>query len=592
MEIEEPRIIGRQPALDKQEVWPVDHILEGKYKVVELLEVTWRSEVYLVQELQPPYYTLVAKRLKVDKIGNDDSRTRFEREIIVLRKLSHQCVLSLHDSKTTGLDRYFVTEYADTGTLKDYLADRADSKLGAGNALDIALSVCQGLEAAHRKGIVHRDVKPGNIFLFSQRDGGITAKLGDFSIARVPAGLGDPTLTEAGSFIGTASYASPEQIRGGLAVPQSDLYSWAMVFFEMLTGEPPTESLRDPDTFRPVSDRFLRTFFTGRGIPLELVAILQQNLSVDQALRSQSATEVLDALEIVRDEVAAELETRIEQHLDAGEAYIRSREWEAAGAEFRQGMALCKWHDVPGELPATIAELANWLRPGQLCARGMTHLAKQQWEAAIETLESLYALVPNYLGLDIAAILNQAKAGQSLEQMYGRLVALRGQGAWTEILSLTDIATDQMDGSEGELVGDIRKLALYAQGATRLDEGDLESAYDQFFRLYQEDPTYEDIAERCVAVAFRSGTEDTLLNSEDQVKWLERVIKIEPDHNEWRTRHLLDEARYRWAKELIEGDKDAAAAQLERISPGIQVPDEARLELAQMCSTLGDQSCQ
>ena len=208
---------GQQHAAEVQTVWPVDHILDDRYKIVELLDVTWRSEVYLVRELQPPFHTLVAKRLKANRIGHDDSRSRFEREIVVLRSIPHQHIVSLHDIKTTGPDRFFVTEYADRGTLKDYLASKGDHKLCPAEALDIAIAVCKGLDEAHSHEIIHRDIKPGNIFLFSRKNGDLVAKLGDFSIARVSKELTGDDLTEVGSFVGTASYASPEQIAGAIS---------------------------------------------------------------------------------------------------------------------------------------------------------------------------------------------------------------------------------------------------------------------------------------------------------------------------------------------------------------------------------------
>ena len=589
MKSKESKGVEPQPAPEVQEVWPVDHVLDDRYKIVELLDVTWRSEVYLVRELQPPFHTLVVKRLKSDRISHDDSRSRFEREIIVLRRIPHQHVVSLHDIKTTGPDRFFVTEYADRGTLKDYIARRPDHKLCPAEALEIALAVCKGLDAAHTHDIIHRDVKPGNIFMFSQRNGDTVAKLGDFSIARVSKELAGEILTEVGSFVGTASYASPEQIGGGLAVPQSDLYSWALVFFEMLTGESPTESLRDPVTYKPRSDRYPSTYFGERGIPFEFVELLEQNLCTDQTLRSPSAREVWESLDEIRHQIDGELETRIERHLEAGEAYIRSADWSAAEAEFRQGLALCGWHGELGDASTPLGELAHWLRPGHMCARGMILYAEGQWQAATETLETLHSLVPTYLSLDVAALLEQARREQSREQMYHRLLEHRDNGDWEEILRLTDLESDGVDDPESELVADIRKLALYARGKTLLDEEDPEASYREFFRLHQTDPDYKDVAEQCVAAAFRVCKKDDSLNPEDQVQWLERVVEIEPDHNDGLTWQKLDVARFRWAKELLPSNPRAAAGQLERVSAEFQAPDDGSGALAQMYSKLGDE---
>ncbi len=580
----------QQDSAEVQKVWPVDHVLDDRYKIVELLDITWRSEVYLVRELQPPFHTLVAKRLKSDRIGHDDSRSRFEREIVVLRSIPHPHVVSLHDIKTTGPDRFFITEYADRGTLKDYLSRKSDRKLPPAEALDIAIAVCKGLDEAHSHDIIHRDVKPGNIFLFSRKNGDIVAKLGDFSIARVSKELAGENLTEVGSFVGTASYASPEQIGGGLAVPQSDLYSWAMVFYETLTGEAPTESLRDPVTYRPRSDQYPRPLFADKGIPLEFVELLQQNLSIELTLRSASAREVWEALEKIRDQIDEELETRIEQHLEAGEAYIRAAAWYFAKAEFQQGLALCGWHGEPGDPSTPLGELAHWLRPGLVCAQGMILHTEGQWQAAADTFESLHAIVPTYLGLDTAELIEQAKKELSREEMYHRLLQHRDNEEWDDILSLTELETDSPDDPESALVADIRKLALYARGKSLLDEGDLEDAYREFDRLYQMDPSYKDAASQCVAAAYRVGArEDPLPDPADQVRWLERVVEIDPDHRDGLARKLLDAARFRWARVLIDGDPRAAADQLERVSPDFTVPAEQNGDLARMYSIFGNQ---
>ena len=179
-------------------------------------------------------------------------------------------------------------ESADRASLRDYLEGKPNHKINPIEAREIALSVCQGLDAVHRRGVMHRDIKPGNILLFAQTDGGTVAKLADFSIARVPKGWSDAHLTQRFGAHLTPHYASPEQ----LAVldadapeqidtneidARSDLYSWALVFFEMLTGENPGDSLKDPSTFA-VPDELPLTFFVARGIPSELAAILRRAL--------------------------------------------------------------------------------------------------------------------------------------------------------------------------------------------------------------------------------------------------------------------------------------------------------------------------
>jgi serine/threonine protein kinase len=281
--------------------WLPDHILDNRYRIVGQIGTTQRCEIYLAEELQPPRDTVVVKRLKPDKISDVDARERFEWEVTVLRRIHHPAVLSIFDIQIGGGDYYFVTEFADRGSLKDYAATKSDHKLEPTEALVIAISICQGLEAAHRERIIHRDVKPANILLFSQTDGSITAKLADFSIARIP----DRRLTQTGWFMGTPLYASPEQLSAGLVDARSDIYSWALAFFEMVTGKVLKESFIDGSNYlSAIPDVFPETFFMENSVPQQFVAVLQKALHKDPGLRYRSAQEVLAELELIKREIS------------------------------------------------------------------------------------------------------------------------------------------------------------------------------------------------------------------------------------------------------------------------------------------------
>jgi serine/threonine protein kinase/predicted Zn-dependent protease len=546
------------------EGWSSGHTLDVRYRILKQLAITTRSEIYLAEELQPPYHTVVVKRLKPEKLLDQEMCKRFEREIIALRQIRHQSALFIYDSKTIGQDRYFVAEYADKGTLKEYLSARRGHKLSPIEALEIALSVCQGLEEAHRQGIIHRDVKPGNIFLASQRDGSILAKLADFSIARVPLELREEALTESGAFMGTLPYASLEQINGEVADPQSDLYSWAVVFFQMLTGESPTDSLKDPLNYHPTSSEYPASFFAERGVPSRLIEVVQKNLQRDRASRYQSATQVREALEAIRSQIV----TDIEHRLSDGEAHIRALDWQAADAEFEQGLALCSWYGRPRKLRSPVGTLMDRLRMGHLCAQGMMHMGQHRWEAANEALEPLRTLSPNYMDMDIAAQLRLAQSEHRFGQKYQLLLQHRRQENWAEIVRMAgDLSTTQVNRPASQVIDDIRELALYAEGRQLLADNELERAYQHFYRLYERDPEYEDVADLCTMAAYQNAMrQDIPTTNEHRVNWLEKVIEIDPDNREGRTRQQLDRARRRWAEELLEEDQAAGIAQLERIS--------------------------
>jgi hypothetical protein len=260
-------------------------------------------------------------------------------------------------------------------------------------ALEIVLSICQALEAVHQQGIVHRDVKPGNIFLFSRDDGGIVAKLADFSIAYIPKRPEDDTLTKEGFFMGTLRYAPPEQIKGISNDPRSDLYSLTIVFYEMLSGESPADSLKDPNRlFARVSEEIPEAFFTEKGIPTRLVEVLQKGLRRNLKDRYQSAAEMREVLV----EIKSQVDSSIEQHVHKGEECLKSGEWQTAQTEFERGQMLMIWYGEPSVTPEHTRKLANRLRMGQLYADGMTCWKKKQWQEAVETLLLMCELSASY----------------------------------------------------------------------------------------------------------------------------------------------------------------------------------------------------
>jgi serine/threonine protein kinase len=547
------------------ESWPAGHRLDDRYEIAERVATTGRCEIYKAQELRLSRRDVAIKRLKPDAMGDQDAYERFEREVTVLRWIEHKSVLRLlHEGETRQGGRYFVTPFADKGSLLEYMKDRPGGKLRPIEALEIARSVCQGLGAAHAMDVIHRDVKPGNIFLFSQPDGSIRARLADFSIARIPSDWSDGPLTELEKGVPcTPVYAAPEQLEGLRADARSDLYSWAIVFFEMLTDESPRMSLKDEVTFDPIEDEFPVSFFTAKGIPQEFATILQRALHTDRKRRYQSAQEVqkdLDALKIsdARD---------IEQHLKVGQEHINASEWQAASDEFERGLELCRWYGEAARLPERFAELFPGLSAGNLYAKGMLYLSAQQWREAIQALEELHKLDSTYMGQDITEKLRQARSELRLVQKHNRILTLMHRESWTTILHLATDFDGNYVGPDGEAISDIRKYALYAQGK-KLEASDPQRAYYLFYELYEQDPHYKDIADLCVAVAYENGTRtDTHISWEQKVDWLEKVIEIAPHHREGRTQQLLDNARHRRAEELLGANDLAAVAQLERISP-------------------------
>ena len=172
----------------------------------------------------------VAVKVLSEGFDKDAARLRrFESEAKAVGSISHPNVLAIYDTGEHDGAPYLVTELLEGTTLRERLAA---GPLPARKALEIATQIARGLAAAHEKGIVHRDVKPENVFI--TRDGNV--KLLDFGIARADVS-GTLAQTDTGAVIGTAGYMSPEQVRGLPADSRSDVFALGAVLFEMLTGK-------------------------------------------------------------------------------------------------------------------------------------------------------------------------------------------------------------------------------------------------------------------------------------------------------------------------------------------------------------------
>jgi len=212
----------------------------GPYEIVAPLGAGGMGEVYRARDIR--LERNVAIKVLPDDVAKDaHALSRFEHEAKAVAALSHPNILALFDVGKEGAVSFVVMELLEGETLREALAK---GPLSLRKALDVGLQVAEGLAAAHGKGIVHRDVKPENVFL--TKDG--HAKLLDFGLARSgPASTaGDEThsptldkLTSGGAVLGTVAYMSPEQARGEAVDFRSDQFSLGIVLYEMLTGKRP-----------------------------------------------------------------------------------------------------------------------------------------------------------------------------------------------------------------------------------------------------------------------------------------------------------------------------------------------------------------
>ena len=204
----------------------IGNLVAHRYRIEAEIGRGGMAVVYQAQDLE--LAESVALKVFRPTPQDDEGINRFRQELRVSRRLIHPNITRLYDIGVHGAQRYISMELLVGKSLERLVGSRWPVRRG----IDILLQVCEGLAAAHAQGVIHRDIKPGNLFL--TREG--IAKIMDFGIARERAA---PGVTQAGMIIGTPEYLSPEQISGAAAGDASDLYALGVVAYEMFTGRKP-----------------------------------------------------------------------------------------------------------------------------------------------------------------------------------------------------------------------------------------------------------------------------------------------------------------------------------------------------------------
>jgi eukaryotic-like serine/threonine-protein kinase len=262
-------------------------VLGGRYALREVLgtggmATVWRARDKLLGR------EVAVKVLSPQFAADPGFVARFEREARHAAGLGHPRLVTVFDCGVDGQVPFIVMELVVGRTLRQVLDEAG--MLPAGEAAGIAAAVCEALEVAHAAGVVHRDIKPGNIVLAA----GGQVKVLDFGIARAE-GIAGGTRTVG--VLGTAAYLSPEQARGGPAGPASDLYSLGCVLFELLTGAPPfTADSAVGVAYRQVHDDPGPPSARRPGLPAQLDAVTGWLLAKDPAARPPGAAAARAAL--------------------------------------------------------------------------------------------------------------------------------------------------------------------------------------------------------------------------------------------------------------------------------------------------------
>jgi beta-lactam-binding protein with PASTA domain len=256
--------------------------LDGRYRVLGKIAAGGMGEVYRALDAVLAREVAV-KVLHRSLAGDPGFVERFRREARSAASLNHPNVVHVHDWGAVDGVYFMVMEYVQGQSLRDVL--NAEGLLAPGQAVEVLLQVLAALEHAHRKGIVHRDVKPENIMLTPEG----VAKVTDFGLARAYA---DGRSTQTGTVTGTVQYLAPEQLQGEPADPRTDLYSLGIVAFELLTGRVPFDGeTQMAIAYRHLRDRVPRVSARNPAVPAGLDGWVASMTEKDRELRPESAAE-------------------------------------------------------------------------------------------------------------------------------------------------------------------------------------------------------------------------------------------------------------------------------------------------------------
>ncbi len=276
------------------------------YRIIEKIGSGGMGEVYLAEDTRLNR-KVAMKFLPIQFCEDEDCRKRFTREAQAAARLDHPNIVTVHEVGEYKGRPFLTMAHVEGQTLKEYAKDK---QLSVEQILEVGIQICDGLQAAHERGIIHRDIKPSNILV----DLNGRARIVDFGLASV---VGEDPLTKTGSTLGTISYMSPEQVQGRQADCGSDIFSLGIVLYEMITGELPFKGYYEAAIMYSIVNLAPKSLSEFRSdLPEKLQEVIDRALQKDPELRYKSVMEMSRDFSIVSDEINGEL-TKSSQLLDS-----------------------------------------------------------------------------------------------------------------------------------------------------------------------------------------------------------------------------------------------------------------------------------
>jgi TonB family protein len=438
----------------------------GKYEILSELGQGGMGVVYKARD--PFIGRLVAlKTVTPELVSNPEILKRFYREAQSAGTLQHPNIVTVFDLGEFEGQPYIAMEFVEGESLQSIIARRAELPLAA--KLNLAEQVCLGLDHAHKHGIVHRDIKPGNILV--KNDG--TVKVVDFGIVHVES----TTLTQTGMFMGTIQYASPEQLNEGHVDARSDLWSVVCVIYELIAYKKPFEG----SNFGAILGKIL----TGQPEPLshrcpdvppELDNIIAKGLKKSVEERYQSLDELLADL--------APIGQRLQRSL-IGELLVEARQMKEKGdlnsaqAKVRAILMLDRTHGeakaIESEIAAELHRLSSLPRFRELITEGEQAFNRGAFSDAIRALSGALELNPN----DTQARSLKERAGREQERLQqareamaaGQSAMKQGDLTGAEVKLQKVLEIDKDNAQASGLLAEIRRDRLARERDFKIKEG-------------------------------------------------------------------------------------------------------------------------
>jgi tetratricopeptide (TPR) repeat protein len=267
---------------------PIGSILANRYEILQMLGEGGMGAVYKARDNELDR-VIALKVIRPELASNPEILQRFKQELVLARQVTDRNIIRIFDLGEADGIRFITMEYVEGTSLYQVLQEQG--KLPVKDAVEIIEQVLTGLKAAHREGVIHRDLKPGNIM----RDPQGRILVMDFGLAR---SLESDGMTKTGAVLGTMEYMSPEQALGGAIDQRSDLFTVGLIFFELLTGKMPFKAETAlASLLKRVHERAVPISSLDSAIPVAVQQIVAKCLERDPNQRYQNAQEFIDDIQ-------------------------------------------------------------------------------------------------------------------------------------------------------------------------------------------------------------------------------------------------------------------------------------------------------